>query len=496
MFKRSSGILMHITSLPSEYGIGDFGKSAYEFVDFLHSAEQKLWQILPMGATGYGDSPYQSFSAFAGNPYFIDLEALLEDELLINEELNLLKEHNKENGIDYGFIYTHKLPLLKKAYKRFLEADRKKELKEFKVKHKYWIEDYCLFMSLKEKFNHGNWNSWPEEYKNREKDALKKVKEELKNKMDYYLFVQYIFFMQWEKLKVYANSKSVKIIGDIPIFVAPDSSDAWSKSEMFLFDKNKNPKKVAGCPPDAFSEDGQLWGNPLYDWKVIEKDGFSWWIERIKACFEIHDIVRIDHFRGFESYWAIPAGSPTAVNGKWEKGPGMKLFHAIKEAVGDMPIIAEDLGFLTPAVEKLLKDSEYPGMKILLFAFDSKEENDYLPNKYPKNSVAYTGTHDNRTVLGWYQNCDPEDKESCEKYLEKMPEVKSWEINWKFIEAVWSTKSQLALAQMQDILGLGDEARMNTPSTSENNWQWRLKSSQLTEDLAQRLKKVTKEFRR
>ncbi|MGL6170185.1 MAG: 4-alpha-glucanotransferase, partial [Fusobacteriaceae bacterium] len=243
-------------------------------------------------------------------------------------------------------------------------------------------------------------------------------------------------------------------------------------------------------------EDGQLWGNPLYDWKVIEKDGFSWWIERIKACFEIHDIVRIDHFRGFESYWAIPAGSPTAVNGKWEKGPGMKLFHAIKEAVGDMPIIAEDLGFLTPAVEKLLKDSEYPGMKILLFAFDSKEENDYLPNKYPKNSVAYTGTHDNRTVLGWYQNCDPEDKESCEKYLEKMPEVKSWEINWKFIEAVWSTKSQLALAQMQDILGLGDEARMNTPSTSENNWQWRLKSSQLTEDLAQRLKKVTKEFRR
>ncbi|MGL5099884.1 MAG: 4-alpha-glucanotransferase, partial [Fusobacteriaceae bacterium] len=324
---------------------------------------------------------------------------------------------------------------------------------------------------------------------------LKKATVELKNEMDYFVFLQYIFYLQWEKLKSYANMKGIKIIGDIPIFVSPDSADAWSKSEMFLFDENLKSTKVAGCPPDAFSEDGQLWGNPLYDWKYMDKTGYKWWIERIKACFEIHDIVRIDHFRGFESYWAIPAESKTAATGAWEKGPGMKLFNAINKALGEKPIIAEDLGFLTPEVEKLLKDSTYPGMKILLFAFDSKEENDYLPHKYRVNSVAYTGTHDNMTVLGWYRSAPEEEKKSCQEYLENM-EIKTYEINWKFIEAVWSTESQMVLTQTQDLLGLDNSGRMNTPSTSEGNWQWRAKKGELDHHLAARLAELTVRSRR
>lgn len=496
MFGRKSGILAHISSLPSKYGIGDFGVNAYEFIDFLESASQKLWQILPMGPTGYGDSPYQSFSAFAGNPYFIDMEDLVEEGLLQKNDLVSLEKINEKNTIDYGNLYMHKFPILKKSYEHFIKEDRLKETLNFQKEEKYWLEDYCLFMALKEKFNQKNWHEWPSEYKNREQESILNIKKELENEINFYIFLQYTFFKQWKKLKKYANSKDIKIIGDIPIFVSPDSSDAWSRSEMFLFDENKNSTRVAGCPPDNFSADGQLWGNPLYDWNNIEKNNYVWWIERIKACFNLHDIVRIDHFRGFESYWSIPANAKTAAEGKWEKGPGMKLFNAIKKVLGDMPIIAEDLGFLTPEVEELLTESGYPGMKILLFAFDSKEESDYLPHKYTENSVAYTGTHDNETVVGWYKNIKKSDKRKCDEYLEEMNSVVSEEINWKFIEAVWSTKSVMALTQVQDLLGLDNNSRMNTPSTSSKNWNWRFSSEDLTLELAKRLKKITKENRR
>lgn len=491
MFQKSSGILMHISSLPSQYGIGDFGQEAYRFVDFLVESNQKLWQILPMGPTGYGDSPYQSFSAFAGNPYFIDLEDLVERGLLEEGDLKKLKEENVEGSINYGMLYNSKFPILRKAFEKFNELKKINEMKTFEKKHSYWLEDYTLFMAIKGKFDQNNWQEWPHEYKFRDVKALEKISTELKKEMDYFTFLQYIFYLQWDKLKSYANVKGIKIIGDIPIFVSPDSADAWSKSEMFLFDEEMKSVKVAGCPPDAFSVDGQLWGNPLYDWKHMDETGYKWWIERIRACFELHDIVRIDHFRGFESYWAIPAGSATAVTGAWEKGPGMKLFNAINKALGDKPIIAEDLGFLTPEVEKLLKDSTYPGMKILLFAFDSKEENDYLPHKYPINSVAYTGTHDNMTVLGWYREAPEDEKKGCHEYLDNM-KIEAYEINWKFIEAVWETKSQMVLTQTQDLLGLDNSGRMNTPSTSEGNWQWRLKKGELDHHTAKRLTELTR----
>ncbi|MGL4687758.1 MAG: 4-alpha-glucanotransferase [Fusobacteriaceae bacterium] len=491
MLKRKSGVLAHISSLPSKYGIGDLGIKAYEFVDFLENAGQKLWQILPIGPTGYGDSPYQSFSSFAGNPYFIDMENLVKEGLLKIEDLDVLEKINEKESIDYGSIYIYKFPILRKAYECFIKKNRLKETASFQEEEKYWLEDYCLFMALKEKFNQKNWNKWPIEYKNREKESISNIKKELKSEIEFYIFLQYVFYNQWKKLKKYANSKDIKIIGDIPIFVALDSSDAWSKSEMFLLDENKNSTRVAGCPPDNFSAGGQLWGNPLYDWNNIEKNDYIWWIERIKACFTIHDIVRIDHFRGFESYWSIPFGAKTAAEGQWEKGPGIKLFNAIKKSLGDIPIIAEDLGFLTSEVRQLLSESGYPGMKVLLFAFDSKEESDYLPHKYSENSVAYTGTHDNETVVGWYENVKKSDKRKCDKYLGELDTVVSDEINWKFIEAVWSTKSVMALTQIQDLLGLDNSARMNIPSTSSKNWKWRLKENDLTSELAERLKEIT-----
>lgn len=491
MFRRSSGVLMHISSLPSHYGIGDFGRAAYRFIEFLEEAKQSLWQVLPMGPTGFGDSPYQSFSAFAGNPYFIDLEKLVEEGLLKFEDLEEIKSYSVPGTVDYGMLYNHKFPLLKKAYGEFVKQGHMEKTESFQKKHAYWLEDYAMFMAIKEKFQHRNWQEWPHEYKFRDEKTLETAKKELTEEIQYYIFLQYLFFQQWHRVKEYANSKGIKIIGDIPIFVSPDSADAWSKPEMFLFDEDLRSTKVAGCPPDAFSADGQLWGNPLYDWKQMDKTGYIWWIERIKACFELHDIVRIDHFRGFESYWAIPAGSATAATGAWEKGPGMKLFNAINKALGDRPIIAEDLGFLTPEVEKLLKDSTYPGMKILLFAFDSKEENDYLPHRYPKNSAAYTGTHDNMTVLGWYRSAPEEEKLHCQDYLSHMKGVYSYEINWKFIEAVWSTESVLALVQAQDLLGLDNSARMNTPSVSAGNWQWRAKDGELNHEIARRLAEVT-----
>lgn len=496
MFERSSGLLMHISSLPSAYGIGDFGKKAYEFVNFLEESGQKLWQVLPMGPTGYGDSPYQSFSAFANNPYFIDLENLVEEGLLKSEDIEGLKELNDVNSIDYEMIYLKKMPILRKAYEKFSEMGRMAETVAFQKEQSYWLEDYGLYTGIKSKFNQASWQEWPSEYKSRDKAALEQAKTELKAEIEFCIFVQYILSKQWKKLKKYANDKGIKIIGDMPIFVASDSADTWSKSEMFQLDENRRPIRVAGCPPDGFSATGQLWGNPLYNWENLEKSNFSWWIERLKSSFELYDIARIDHFRGFESYWSIPSDAATAATGRWEKGPGMKLFNAIKKALGELPIIAEDLGFLTPEVVQLLKDSTFPGMKVLLFAFDSKEESDYLPHKYSENSVAYTGTHDNETVVGWYHSVKAEDKWQCDEYFSKMGNTKYNSINWNFLDSVWGSRSVLAIAQVQDLIGLGNEGRMNTPSTSGINWKWRLKDQALTKDMAKQLKELTQNHHR
>ncbi|MEI6857613.1 4-alpha-glucanotransferase [Psychrilyobacter sp.] len=498
MFGRSSGILLHISSLGGDGGIGTFGKEAYEFIDFLKKSDQKSWQILPLGTTSYGDSPYQSFSAFSGNPYFIDLEELIERGGLNRQEVEDTDLGDDREYIDYEKLYRNKLKLLKKAYfnegKDFLE-----EIEIFKKDHIYWIDDYALFMALKDKNNGKEWTKWVKEEKFAHINTLKKYRVELKNEIDYYIYLQYLFYSQWGKLKRYANEKKVKIIGDLPIFISGDSVDAWLETELFLFDEEKYMKVVAGCPPDAFSNTGQLWGNPLYNWKIMRRRGYSWWIERIRAAFELYDLVRIDHFKGFESYWEIPANAPTARPGRWVKGPGIEVFKAINNKLGNLPIIAEDLGVSTKESRKLLKDSGYPGMKILEFAFDSKGDSDYLPHKYLSNSVAYTGTHDNETVVGWYENIVKDDREYTKKYLMKYLKLKiknKEKINDLFIEAIWKSKSDLAIAQMQDFLGLDNKARMNTPSTLGNNWKWRLRGDELTDELAKKIKKMTIKYDR
>lgn len=500
MLKRSSGILMHISSLPGEYGIGDFGKCAYDFIDFLSESNQKLWQILPLGVTGYGDSPYQAFSAFAGNPYFIDLDSLVAENLLKKEDLKKLEEINKEEGIRYDLLYIERYEVLRKAFKNFKDSPEYKEIEKTRAKYSKWLPQYALFMALKNKFGGVSWQEWPRAYRNRDILTLKKAKIELKDDIEFYIFLEYLFRKQWIKLKKYANEKGVKIIGDIPIFVSTDSVDTWTNPKMFKFDKKLRPKKVAGCPPDAFSADGQLWGNVLYNWKAIKADNYNWWIDRIRDCFKLYDIVRIDHFRGFDSYWAIPAGAKTARTGKWEQGPGIELFDTIRKTLGNKPIIAEDLGFLTPRVQKLLKDSGYPGMKILQFAFDGDLTNLFLPTNYTKNCVTYTGTHDNQTLMGWLKDAPSKDKEFCFDYLSKfLGEEKSKienNFNFSMIETIWKSKAIFSLAQMQDFLLLDDLARMNTPSTLGGNWCWRMKKDALSDSLKEKISSITKKYNR
>lgn len=500
MLKRSSGILMHITSLPGDYGIGDFGKGAYDFIDLLEKGDQKLWQVLPLGVTGYGDSPYQAFSAFAGNPYFIDLNEFLEKKLIEVSDLIELKKLNKEDKINYGALYKEKYKVLRKAYINFKNTTEYLEIEKIKNKNSKWLLDYALFMALKNKFHGVSWQEWPRAYRFRDKKVLFKAKQELKEEIEFYIFLEYFFRKQWIKLKKYANNKGIKIIGDIPIFVSTDSVDTWVKPWMFQFDKNLKPKRVAGCPPDVFSIDGQLWGNVLYNWKAIKKDSYSWWIERIRDCFKLYDIVRIDHFRGFDSYWSIPAAAKTARDGKWEIGPGIELFREINKALREVQIIAEDLGLLTPRVKKLLKDSGYPGMKILQFGFDGDEKNGYLPTNVPKNSVIYTGTHDNQTLVGWHSQAREDEKEFCYKYLaeylNKDENFIEKNLNNSFIEAMWKSKSIYAVVPIQDLLSLNDSARMNTPSTLGNNWCWRIKSLKIDEEKIEFLKGLTKKYRR
>ena len=496
MFERSSGILFHPTSLPGKYGIGTLGKEAYAFIDFLKKSRQKLWQIFPLGPTGYGDSPYQSFSSFAGNPYLIDFDLLIEAHLLSEEDLRDVFFGDNEEYIDYGAIYNQKYPLLRKAYENFKSSDNhemRENLEHFKRENASWLNDYSLYISLKNHFNGLPWNEWAHDIKNKEHGAMEHYKNELADDIEYHNFIQFLFFKQWGDVKRYANENGIKIIGDIPIFVAADSSDAWANPEIFLFDEERKPVKVAGVPPDYFSATGQLWGNPLYNWQKLKETNYSWWVERVRANLSTCDIIRIDHFRGFEAYWAVPYGDDTAINGQWEPGPGIDLFNAIKSQLGELPIIAEDLGLMTQGVIDLREATGFPGMKILGFAFDSGEENDYLPHTYTKNCVVYTGTHDNDTLIGWFQKAKEEDRQFARDYLNSRSDD---EIHWDAIRGAWSSVANMAISPVQDFLGLGSEARINTPGVAAGNWQWRLRHGVLTDELAERIAKLTRVYSR
>ena len=488
---RKSGVLLPIFSLPSNYGIGTFGKEAYKFVDFLEKSKQSYWQILPVGPTSYGDSPYQSFSIFAGNPYFIDLDLLCEDGLLDKSEIEKYDYGCDVNDINYGKMYVNRYKILKEAYING-KIRYEKNIEEFKNDNKEWIIDYALFMSLKDHFNGASWSEWPIDIKFRKPEAIVKYTELLKDEIVFYIFMQYLFEKQWTSLKEYANSKGIEIIGDIPIYVAADSADTWVNPKFFMIDEELNLTHVAGCPPDAFAKTGQLWGNPIYNWKTLKEDGYKWWIERVRAALKIFDVIRIDHFRGFESYWCIPYGEETAVNGTWEKGPGYEVFKVIKEALGEINVIAEDLGFITTEVRELLEMCNYPGMKVLQFAFDPSGESEYLPHNYEKNTVVYTGTHDNDTIKGWFNSISNAEREFCKKYTGMEDEND----NWKFIRCAMASVANTSIIQMQDLLNLGQETRMNIPSTLGTNWRWRMNKDDLSDEISQKLGELTTIYNR
>ena len=481
---RTCGVLMPISSLPSPYGIGTMGKTARKFVDFLEKGAQHYWQILPICQTSYGDSPYQSFSSFAGNPYFIDLDYLCQDKLLTKKECNSFAWGDNEHYVDYGVMYESRYALLRKAFVRF-KADIPADFMEFCSKESEWLDDYALFMALKNANGGVSWSEWDEDIKRRKPEAMSKAREEYIDDIQFYQMLQYLFFKQWRELKAYANDKGIEIIGDVPIYVAMDSADVWANPTQFYLDADLNPIDVAGCPPDAFSADGQLWGNPLFRWDVMKADKYSWWTRRVGAVSKLYDIVRIDHFRGFDSYYAIPAKDKTAKNGEWREGPGIDLFNTLEQKLGKLPIIAEDLGFLTPSVHKLLKDSGFPGMKVIQFAFDTREDSDYLPHNYPTNCVVYTGTHDNDTVMGWLKTAPKEDVKYAKNYLNL---TKEEGYNWGMMRGAWSSVADMAIVPMQDILGLGSEARINIPSTLGENWKWRATADQFSSKIAKRLK--------
>lgn len=480
---RTSGVLMPISSIPSPYGIGTMGKQARKFVDFLVKGGQKYWQILPICPTSYGDSPYQSFSSFAGNPYFIDLEYLCKDKLLTKKECESFQWGSNPKYVDYGIMYESRYALLRKVYARFTKKEPQ-DFERFCENEKQWLDDYALFMALKDANGGQAWSNWDKSLRLREKKAMEEATEKYSEEIRFYKMLQYLFYQQWNALKAYANEAGIEIIGDVPIYVAGDSADVWANPEQFYLDENLEPIEVAGCPPDAFSDDGQLWGNPLFRWDVMKKDGYTWWTRRIKAMSELYDIIRIDHFRGFDSFYAIPAKDDTAKNGQWKQGPGMDLFCELEKKLGKLPIIVEDLGFLTPSVHKLLKDSGFPGMKVIQFAFDSREESDYLPHTYTNHCVVYTGTHDNDTVMGWMKTAPKASVKYAKEYLNL---TKEEGYNWGMMRAAWSSVADMAIVPMQDILGLGSEARINTPSTLGNNWKWRATPEQIDAKVAKKL---------
>lgn len=487
---RASGILMPVFSLPSRYGIGSFSKSAYQFVDMLKKAGQKYWQILPLCPTSYGDSPYQSFSTYAGNPYFIDLDQLIEEKLLTRKECQACDFGDDPQDIDYGKLYENRFKLLRKAYER-ANVGEDQEFEAYRRENAWWLDDYALFMAVKDRFDGVAWNEWAEDIRLRWSNAMDYYRRELYYEIEFYSYLQFVFMKQWKKLKNYANINGIEIIGDIPIYVAFDSADAWANPELFQFDSENLPTAVAGCPPDGFSADGQLWGNPLYRWDYHRETGFDWWIRRIAYCSELYDVVRIDHFRGFDEYYSIPYGDTTARNGHWEKGPGIALFEAAKNRLGELNIIAEDLGYITDSVKKLVADSGFPGMKVLEFAFDSREKSDYLPYTYEKNSVVYTGTHDNETIAGWYAGLDKSDLKMCTDYM-NIDRIPGKEYHWDFIRLAMLSVSDLCVIPIQDYLGLDNRARINHPSTLGTNWRWRLAKGQLSASLLKEIREMTR----
>lgn len=487
---RKNGVLLHITSLPSPYGVGTMGKEAYDFIDFLKESGQSYWQILPIHPTSFGDSPYASYSTFAGNPYFIDFDLLSKEGWLIPEEYNWIDWEVKPDEVDFGILYNNRFNVLRQATNRFLEKPNE-QYEKFLEENKDWVNDYALFMALKNHFGGKPWYEWDDEFKFYDAKKAKQWEEQFKEDVDFYKAIQYFFRKQWEDLKEYANKNDIEMIGDLPIYVARDSVDVWSHPELFALDEDLNPERVAGCPPDGFSADGQLWGNPLYDWKYHKETGYEWWIRHIAYLLNMYDILRIDHFRGFDSYYAIPYGEPTAKNGKWLEGPGIDLFETMEKKLGKQHIIAEDLGFLTPSVKKLLADTQFPGMKILQFAFDSRDaaSTDYYPFNYPKNSVAYTGTHDNDTIVGWFENADKDDVALAKEYLQA-DDPKHY--HWTMIRELMKSPSDYAIVTAQDLLGLGSEARMNVPSKLGGNWAWRLLPGQLNDEIKEELLHLTK----
>lgn len=492
MKKRASGILMPLSSLPSKYGIGNLGKEARKFIDFLEEAGQTYWQLLPLGPTSYGDSPYASPSTFAGNPYFIDPDELIENGMLTAEDLSGIDWGTQPDRVDYGQIYNNRFRILRKAY------DNSKnriagELEVFRRNNASWVENYALFMALKVHFGMVSWIEWPEEVRLRKSDVLDYYRWELSDDVGFWVFTQYLFFGQWSKLKEYADKHGIKFIGDVPIYVALDSADVWSEPGYFQLDEKYVPTEVAGVPPDDFTADGQLWGNPLYDWDKMKADGYGWWIRRIEGVERLYDVIRIDHFRGIESYWAVPYGDKTAANGKWKKGPGMELVGMLTSWFSNLEFIAEDLGYPTPEVKKLLSDSKLPGMKILQFAFYADGESDYLPHNIEKNSVCYIGTHDNETTLGWLASSKEKNLKYAEKYIHK-GEDESW--CRALIRTGMASASILFVCSMQDLLELPADCRMNTPGNPQGNWRWRMLPGAVDEKLAKELKDLTELYRR
>ncbi len=530
---RTSGILLPAASLPGNYGIGGFSEEAFCFADFLAEAGQSWWQILPLGPTGYGDSPYQSFSTFAGNPYYISLDGLVKEGLLTAAEAAEADCGQYPDQVDYERIWKTRFTALRRAYARFVPDEA---YAAFCRDNRDWLEDYCLYCVIKEMQDHTGWLDWPAELRDRDPAALKKIRDSREEELSFWRFQQFVFRKQWDKLKAYVNKKGICVIGDVPIYVAMDSADAWASPELFQFDENHKPEGVAGCPPDAFSPTGQLWGNPLYRWDYHRKTGYSWWLSRMRHAFRIYDKVRIDHFRGFEAYYSIPYGDPTAEFGHWEKGPGADFFHTLEEHMGRPDLIAEDLGFLTEEVHELLRETGYPGMKVLQFAFGSGPSNAYLPHNYTRNCVVYTGTHDNETTLGWYMNAPEWLQEEVKQYTgltigadlcpdsrrassdgtdsmsgksepcpkpdsgigtnEASRRAESRAAVRALISQALGSVADLAVIPMQDYLELGNEARINFPSTLGENWKWRLLPGQCTPELARHIRHLTEVYGR
>jgi 4-alpha-glucanotransferase len=486
---RKSGILLHPSSLPSRGGIGDLGAPAYAFVDFLVATSQQLWQVMPLGPTGYGDSPYQGFSAFAGNPLLISLEGLRAEGLLTDADLDGAPVF-PDTMVDYGAVIPFKLSMLRRSFERFSAAatpGQRQAFANFRARTHSWLNDYTLFAALKQANSGAAWSGWEPAIRRREPDAVAHWARELYDQLQFHAYMQFQFFSQWEHLKGYANQRGVQIVGDIPIFVAYDSADAWTNRAIFALDDDGLPTVVAGVPPDYFSTTGQLWGNPLYRWDVLAQQGYRWWIERFRAALTLVDIVRIDHFRGFAAYWEVPAGEETAVNGRWVSGPGAALFEAVGAALGHLPIIAEDLGVITPDVEALRDQFGFPGMKVLQFAFGDGAADPYLPHNYRRHCVVYTGTHDNDTTAGWWASAAPHERNNVQLYLGR----DGSDISWDFIRLAMASVAEMAIVPLQDVLGLGSAARMNTPGRAGGNWSWRYTPEMLDPQVTERLRTLT-----